>query len=1051
MRKKEYFTLNDDEIQEVSQTNDELMQQKSSLSADFIDNYYLKEEKEFYDELYKKIEFVVKYKDSFNVYAPKYYSNIDFNLLFEQLYFGSYCNIDNKTFYIGKQEFFDIKSQTLCVYDWRSSFGDTYYNLQTNQTSYVKYAREYYDKYNYRVIYPNVASNIQKLKKRFNNKKSGFLLDIISTIDEFQNEIIRSIENKVEVIVGGPGTGKTTIGLHILSFKIFNYLKQNSVYPKILIVVSNLKFKNYIEPILKSLDLSGKYYHRTNVLTYDEFLNCKETEFEYIFFDEFQDAVAFDVIYLLSKMKTENIVICVDNDQRINFDDLDDYNLIASSLSSQYRIRYLFNNYRNPEKLIYYSNQLVLDKQKSMIDKCSEFVASIIDINNLSDTMIIDYVQKEIVNGNVCLICDEKYKQKFKNYFSNYKGLTLLDEINFNLDNCLIILSPMEAKGLEFDSVIVYNDFVNFTERSKRELFVAVTRSLGNVLLLCDKITVFKDLKYVNLYINNIKYILDYLKYTNEINEYNCCFEFGDLDISIDNIYNLLINNQIDFQQLNIMVEHEFITIASLICLFEKLYINGKINILKNICLYYIDLINDNKDIDKYFEIILFIKNIFKQELFCKFVILQQFYSYAYKNKHIMLNDIISDYDYKIISMEFIFSLIKNEIISQSDFKQYYLKNKKSSFIKDFINRIFDEEVKQVFHKDLIIFIIFKEPLKTLLNNGLNWNDYTIDMIKLKLSQDWKNNKIKFRNLIEFLNEGKIIQKLLNDFIKENLGANDFELIYENSVDNNFKERFLKLYFNERWDEFFGKNSLKSIINSSNLDDVLIFLDNPIDYIYYLINMKIFDNASIEREMLCSNFSYQIELQIKEKFIKNPLLFSDYIKSIIKVKPIQFSCDLSNDELKYISLLIEHKIVDANYVYQNLKDKSNMLLALIKFVIKNNKYNLLIEKYHDIIDLSFNHESLSFGINIMIYLLQIYSLKEFLYIINKLDKEKVIVFLNYANDEIDTNIFDIFNKNNDINILKQLFQYFSESKKKLILRKLLKKLKVKKYLQLRKI
>ena len=53
-----------------------------------------------------------------------------------------------------------------------------------------------------------------------------------------------------------------------------------------------------------------------------------------------------------------------------------------------------------------------------MIDKCSEFVASIIDINNLSDTMIIDYVQKEIVNGNVCLICDEKYKQKFKNYFN---------------------------------------------------------------------------------------------------------------------------------------------------------------------------------------------------------------------------------------------------------------------------------------------------------------------------------------------------------------------------------------------------------------------------------------------------------------------------------------------------------------------------------------------------------------------------------------------------------------------------------------------------------
>lgn len=87
-------------------------------------------------------------------------------------------------------------------------------------------------------------------------RRSGFLGDIVATIQAEQDDIIRSELAGVLIVQGGPGTGKTVVALHRAAYLLYTHrfpLEGQGV----LVVGPNRLYLRYIERVLPSLGEAG--------------------------------------------------------------------------------------------------------------------------------------------------------------------------------------------------------------------------------------------------------------------------------------------------------------------------------------------------------------------------------------------------------------------------------------------------------------------------------------------------------------------------------------------------------------------------------------------------------------------------------------------------------------------------------------------------------------------------------------------------------------------------------------------------------------------------
>ena len=86
--------------------------------------------------------------------------------------------------------------------------------------------------------------------------RTGTLGDIVATMQGEQDEIIRSPQQGVLVVQGGPGTGKTVVALHRAAYLLYTHrfpLEDQGV----LVIGPNRVFLRYIERVLPSLGEAG--------------------------------------------------------------------------------------------------------------------------------------------------------------------------------------------------------------------------------------------------------------------------------------------------------------------------------------------------------------------------------------------------------------------------------------------------------------------------------------------------------------------------------------------------------------------------------------------------------------------------------------------------------------------------------------------------------------------------------------------------------------------------------------------------------------------------
>src|SRR6185369_1254665 len=77
------------------------------------------------------------------------------------------------------------------------------------------------------VVFGAVAETVDSFLARVLARgRTGEMRDIVATIQAAQFDIIRSPLDRVLIIEGGPGTGKTAVALHRVSWLLFHHAAQ---------------------------------------------------------------------------------------------------------------------------------------------------------------------------------------------------------------------------------------------------------------------------------------------------------------------------------------------------------------------------------------------------------------------------------------------------------------------------------------------------------------------------------------------------------------------------------------------------------------------------------------------------------------------------------------------------------------------------------------------------------------------------------------------------------------------------------------------------------
>lgn len=339
-------------------------------------------------------------------------------------------------------------------------------------------------------------------------------------LNELTPDQLRAVEldcRKHQVIMGGPGSGKTIVLLHRA-----HYLSRQMDLGKFHIFVYTNVLKDYIKSALYLLDLPSesvstidawcvKYYRekigeslprknkkadfakiRQEVLGY---LNNKENEvpfYDYILVDEGQDMNK--VSYEIFKMIAKHITLCMDNKQQLYEEGSSDMEILQALGLPSHSVS-LLKGYRCSPYIVQLASRFI-EKEADKEYFIRQTMTSIIDIETpviyYADSFdnerehLINILQSRQLNNEKIAILFPLRRQVY-GYAVGLReaGLDVEDlkSLDFGSDTPKL-LTYHSAKGLTFDTVllprVVQSSFSAVGDQRviDRQLFVAITRAI---------------------------------------------------------------------------------------------------------------------------------------------------------------------------------------------------------------------------------------------------------------------------------------------------------------------------------------------------------------------------------------------------------------------------------------------------------------------------------------------------------------------------------------------------------------------------------------------
>ena len=377
-------------------------------------------------------------------------------------YFGAITFDDNDTIqkiYVGITHL--EENDQYLVYDWRAPICSLFYDYGVGDASYqspsglvsgrITNKRQFKIQFGklLRVFDNNLNIDDDMLQDVLSNSSSEKMKNIVNTIQQEQNAIIRNVIDKNLIVQGIAGSGKTSVALHRIAFLLYKIenLKSNNI----LIFSPNQVFSEYISNVLPELGEDN-----TMQTTFHDFLSTFISEYKSV--ESFTSFVERYYKYMegnpnLVKYKQSDEVISHINSyihdlvENIEFNNdifTHDFEITKEELDYLFKERY--------------SKFKLLDRINSMSEKiCRDFYSG-------KKTKFATVKSLIIKNLNIKLDYKEIYKNFFfsKYFLENYSGNITNKEIeNFVLkksinyeDACLFVYIKGLLEGFAYKGTI---------------------------------------------------------------------------------------------------------------------------------------------------------------------------------------------------------------------------------------------------------------------------------------------------------------------------------------------------------------------------------------------------------------------------------------------------------------------------------------------------------------------------------------------------------------------------------------------------------------------
>ncbi|MCI4040370.1 ATP-binding domain-containing protein [Streptomyces sp. TRM75563] len=170
---------------------------------------------------------------------------------------------DGERFYIGRRHVHDAAGDPMVI-DWRAPVSQPYYQASRKNPQDVGLRRRFGYTAGELTAYedehltdpaedgPEAEHTSRLLQAEIERPRVGPMRDIVATIQPEQDEIVRSGLGGTVCVQGGPGTGKTAVGLHRVAFLLYAH-RERLARTGTLVIGPNRSFLHYIEQVLPAL------------------------------------------------------------------------------------------------------------------------------------------------------------------------------------------------------------------------------------------------------------------------------------------------------------------------------------------------------------------------------------------------------------------------------------------------------------------------------------------------------------------------------------------------------------------------------------------------------------------------------------------------------------------------------------------------------------------------------------------------------------------------------------------------------------------------------
>ena len=387
------FLVEEKKLEEVSNIlNEEMLSYINKRK--FVTQYILDYRKNAVEEYKDDEDKLIEYFDHERYVKEQAFTTIDkklkeLTILKESPYFGRVTfndlEFDQKdTLYVGRFGVTPEGSYEPVIVDWRAPVASLFYHGSLGEASYtspdgpikcdIEGRRQIIVKKGELKGVFDSAIDVKDdiLQMVLSNNSSDKLKDVIMTIQQEQDQIIRKERTSNIVVNGVAGSGKTTIALHRVAYLLYNYRKE--LEDKVIILGPNGIFMEYISQVLPSLGEVGVKQE-----TFASFaLKEMDSELYIMSFDKYLEKILSEDIEFIEDAKYKNsyeIIEDLDNlvkEMDKDYFHVEDVKYFGDLVISKEEIEEMFNKhyeymplFRRSEKI----KRIILSKIKDKRDE----------------------------------------------------------------------------------------------------------------------------------------------------------------------------------------------------------------------------------------------------------------------------------------------------------------------------------------------------------------------------------------------------------------------------------------------------------------------------------------------------------------------------------------------------------------------------------------------------------------------------------------------------------------------------------------------------------